>query len=207
MREELWRTTRTAPRPLAVLVTLAMVVLALPEQGRAQVGGVDLDTIRAGQFDYGKMWTFEYPPSEYFTQTYGFQADEDWFQRARLSVLRIPGCSASFVSPNGLVATNHHCVRGVVSRITQEGETLLDSGFVATTLEEERQIPGYYADQLLAVEDVSDQVFAATDAVSTEAEKERVRGEVLDDLEQALLREVRGPDHGRFGVGPDDRAV
>ena len=161
MRRELWQTTRTAVRPIAVFLTMAMVVLVLPDQGRAQVGGVDLDTVRAGQFDYGKMWTFEYPPSEYFTQTYGFQADEEWFQRARLSVLRVPGCSASFVSPNGLVATNHHCVRGVVSRITQAGETLLDSGFVAATLEDERQIPGYYADQLLAVEDVSDQVFAA----------------------------------------------
>ena len=169
MRRELWQTTRTAVRPIVVFLTMAMVVLVLPDQGRAQVGGVDLDTVRAGQFDYGKMWTFEYPPSEYFTQTYGFQADEEWFQRARLSVLRVPGCSASFVSPNGLVATNHHCVRGVVSRITQAGETLLDSGFVAATLEDERQIPGYYADQLLAVEDVSDQVFAATDAVSTEA--------------------------------------
>jgi len=188
MRRELWQTTRTALRPLAVFVTMAMLALVLPVQGQAQVGGVDLDTVRAGQFDYGKMWTFEYPPSDYFTQTYGFQADEEWFQRARLSVLRVPGCSASFVSPNGLVATNHHCVRGVVSRITQEGETLLDSGFVATTLEDERQIPGYYADQLLAVEDVSDQVFAATDAAGSEEEKERVRGEVLDELEQALLQ-------------------
>ena len=132
MRRELWQTTRTAVRPIAVFLTMATVVLVLPDQGRAQVGGVDLDTVRAGQFDYGKMWTFEYPPSEYFTQTYGFQADEEWFQRARLSVLRVPGCSASFVSPNGLVATNHHCVRGVVSRITQAGETLLGGLLFAT---------------------------------------------------------------------------
>ncbi len=187
MRNIAWQTRRTALRPLAVLVTVAMLVVALPDQGRAQIGGVDLDTIQAGQFDYGKMWTFEYPPSEYFSQTYGFTADEAWFQSARMSVLRIPGCSASFVSPDGLVATNHHCVRGVVSRITQEGETLLDSGFVAATLEDERQIPGYYADQLLAVEDVTAQVFAATDAVATDEEKQRVRGEVLDDLTQGLL--------------------
>jgi len=184
-----WRTPRTALRPLAVLVTAAALIMVLPDCGRAQIGGVDLDTIRAGQFDYGKMWTFEYPPSEYFTQTYGFEADDAWFERARMSVLRIPGCSASFVSPDGLVATNHHCVRGVVSRITQEGETLLDSGFVARDLEEERRIPGYYADQLLAVEDVTAEVFAATDAVATDDEKQRVRGEVLDELAQGLLEE------------------
>ncbi|MCL7938406.1 MAG: S46 family peptidase [marine benthic group bacterium] len=175
------------PKPLAAITAFALFAVVLPQLGNAQVGGVDLDTVQAGRFDYGKMWTFEYPPSEYFSETYGFEADEEWFQRARLSVLRIPGCSASFVSPDGLVATNHHCVRGVVSRITQEGEALLDSGFVAATLEDERPIPGYYADQLLAVEDVTDQVFAATDAAASEEERERLRGEVLERLEQTLL--------------------
>jgi hypothetical protein len=175
-------------RPLVGVVLLAVIAALLPRAAGAQVGGVDLDTIRAGQFDYGKMWTFEYAPSDYFSQTYEFEANEEWFERARLSVLRIPGCSASFVSPDGLVATNHHCVRGVVSRITQEGETLLDSGFVASTMDEERRIPGYYADQLLAVEDVTDEVFAATDAATDEAERESVRGEVLESLQGSLLK-------------------
>ena len=174
---------------LAAVGLIASLAAFLPREGVAQVGGVDLDTVKAGEFDYGKMWTFEYPPSDYFSRTYGFDANDAWFERARLSVLRIPGCSASFVSPDGLVATNHHCVRGVVSRITQDAETLLDSGFVARTREEERRIPGYYADQLIAVEDVTDAVFAATDAAADEAERERLRGEVLGELEQSLLAE------------------
>ena len=95
MREVMSKLTRAAMRSLAVFATLAMLVVVLPDQGRAQVGGVDLDTVHAGQFDYGKMWTFEYAPSDYFSQTYGFAADEEWFQRARMSVLRVPGCSAS----------------------------------------------------------------------------------------------------------------
>ncbi len=173
---------------VAVLAAALSAVPFAPGVAGAQVGGVDLDTVRAGQFDYGKMWTFEYAPEAYFSETYGFDASAEWFDRARLSVLRIPGCSASFVSPDGLVATNHHCVRGAVSRISEAGETLLDSGFVARTLEEERAIPGFYADQLLAVEDISDQVFAATDGAASEEERERLRGEVLDELEQALRR-------------------
>jgi hypothetical protein len=177
---------RTLPHLRSKLALVALAVI-IPQTAAAQVGGVDLDTIKAGRFDYGKMWTFEYPPSEYFSTTYGFPADAEWFERARLSVLRIPGCSASFVSPDGLVATNHHCVRGVVSRITREGEALLDSGFVAATMEDERPIPGYYADQLIAVEDVTDPVFAATDAATTEEERERLRGEVLRQLEASLL--------------------
>lgn len=161
------------------LLALALVT-ALPISLRAQVA--QPDTVEAGQFDYGKMWTFEYAPEKYFTDTYGFDANDAWFERARLSAVRIPGCSASFVSPNGLLVTNHHCVRGRVAQVSQPGETLLDSGFYAATLEEERPIPGYYADQLIAIEDVSEQVFAAVDAVDDPAEKARVRDAVLDEI-------------------------
>ena len=147
-------------RRLALLVAASVSVIAIqPGSAPAQIGGVDLDTIQAGRFDYGKMWTFEYPPSEYFSETYGFDASPEWFERARLSVLRIPGCSASFVSPHGLVATNHHCVRGVVARVSRQDEDLLSEGFVAGTLADERRIPRYYADQLIHVQDISEEFF------------------------------------------------
>jgi hypothetical protein len=185
---------RPEPMRRALRLTALSLLLGLgaPAAVLGQIGGVDLDTVRAGAFDYGKMWTFEYPPAEYFSATYGFDADADWFERARLSVLRIPGCSASFVSPEGLVATNHHCVRGVVSRVSQDGESLLDSGFVAYARSDERPIPGYYADQLLAVEDVSDRVFAATDAAADETERERLLGEELGRIE-GDMRETYAP--------------
>lgn len=96
--------SRTARPPRASLFLTALLLAAAPWLGStggaaAQVAILELDTVRAGRFDYGKMWTFEYPPVEYFTETYGFQADTAWFRRARLAALRIPGCSAAFVSP------------------------------------------------------------------------------------------------------------
>ena len=83
-----------------ILLVLSLTALA-PGGAQAQnpVGAVELDTIRAGRFDMGKMWTFENAPMAYFTETYGFNADQAWFQEARLAALRIPGCSAAFVSP------------------------------------------------------------------------------------------------------------
>jgi hypothetical protein len=172
---------------LAGLAALATVLMAaIPVTAHAQAGEADLDAVRAGRFDFGKMWTFEYAPGDYFSETYGFEADDAWFERARLSVLRIPGCSASFVSPNGLVATNHHCVRGAVTRVTEEGESLLDDGFYAASLEQERRIPRYYADQLIAIEDVSDEVFSATDLAATEEEREQVREAKLEEIEARL---------------------
>jgi len=150
----------------------------------------ELDTIRAGRFDFGKMWTFENAPTEYFTREYGFAADSAWFARARMAALRIPGCSASFVSPNGLLATNHHCVRGRVAALSRPGEDLLDNGFLATSLEEERPIPGYYADQLIAALDVSDIVFAATDTAPAER-RDAVRRAALEEIEAGLRERYR----------------
>ena len=161
--------------------------LALLPPAMAQ-GPVDLDTVRAGRFDAGKMWTFEYAPAEYFTQTYNFPADEAWFERARLSALRVPGCSASFVSPDGLLATNHHCIRGRLASIAREGENLLDDGFVATTLADERQIPNYYADQLIAAVDVSEDVFAATDQATTDQERAAAIRDAIAEI-QSRARE------------------
>ncbi len=168
------------------------LLVAAPVAAPAQVGGTNLDTMRAGRFDYGKMWTFEYAPTAYFSETYGFDANQAWFERARLSVLRIPGCSASFVSPHGLVATNHHCVRSRVSEVSRPGEGLLDNGFYATSLGQERRMPGYYADQLLAAVDVSDEVFAALDQAS-DAEREAVRERTLEAVGARLKRQYAEP--------------
>ena len=100
----------------------------------AQDVALDPDTVEAGPLDGGRMWTFENPPLDYLEAAYGFRPDSAWFDEARLSALRIPGCSASFVSPNGLVVTNHHCARGSISEVSREGEDLLADGFYAATL-------------------------------------------------------------------------
>jgi hypothetical protein len=142
------------------LAALTLLPVALAAQRPPQ------DTIRAGRFDLGRMWTFEYAPSEYFSTTYGFTADSAWFARARLAALRIPGCSAAFVSGDGLIITNHHCVRGSVNALSRRGESLLDSGFVAAAPSDERRIPNMVADQLLAALDVSDEVNGAGDAAA-----------------------------------------
>ncbi len=179
--------SRLPVRLLRAALTAGAALLLTPGYGSAQV--VDLDTMRMGRFDYGKMWTFEYAPKTYFTETYGFDANDAWFERARLAALRIPGCSSSFISPNGLMVTNHHCIRGTLPRIAQPAERLLDEGFYAASLEDERRIPGYYADQLLATMDVSDEVFRAIDRATTDQEREQLRSRVVGDIEARLQRE------------------
>ncbi|MGH7645793.1 MAG: S46 family peptidase [Gemmatimonadales bacterium] len=188
---------RLLPHVTRSQLAIALVGVALgaghPRLAAAQASGSE--PARAGPLDNGKMWVFEYAPSEYFSTTYGFTADSQWFARARLSALRIPGCSAAFVSPNGLVVTNHHCARGAVSQVSRPGETLLDSGFYATSVDAERRIEGYWADQLVATEDGSAEVFAAVDRATTDAERDRARREAVAALE-ARLRARHAPTAG-----------
>jgi len=151
--------------PLALLFVLTGPVLA-QSAGRA----FDPDTVRAGRLDGGKMWLFEAPPFDYLRETYGFRPDSAWFQHARLAALRLPGCSASFVSPNGLVATNHHCIQGNLPGLSRAGESLLNDGFSSRSLAEECPIEGSYVDQLQAIEDVTAEIRAAVAAGTAERE-------------------------------------
>ena len=153
-----------------------------------------LDTVRAGRFDQGKMWTFEHPPTEYFAETYDFDPDDAWFEHVRLGALRIPGCSASFVSPNGLVLTNHHCGRGHATSVSREDENILDDGFYAESLEEERQVEGLWADQLIEIRDVTTDIDAAMAQAQTPAERAQARDEAIAGIEEEISNEM-GPDY------------
>ncbi|MBS4014497.1 MAG: S46 family peptidase, partial [Bacteroidetes bacterium] len=130
---------------------------------------INLDTVKAGRFDTGKMWTFEFPPSDYFREEYNFTPTEDWYNHVRMAALRFANyCSASFVSEDGLVMTNHHCGRSSITDVTREGEDLHETGFTAATLEDERPVPGLYVDQLVLIKDVTDEIQKAIDEGKTE---------------------------------------
>jgi hypothetical protein len=190
-----------APAPAPAQQPAAAPAAAQPTPAAAApapaplVYGVDLDTIRAGRFDQGKMWTFEHPPIDYFAETYGFRPDAAWFERARLGALRIPSCSASFVSPHGLVLTNHHCAREFLSQVSRPGESILDDGFFARDLADERQVEDFEADQLVDIIDVTDEVNAAIDALPAEQRAER-RESLLEEIEERILAQRGGEDAG-----------
>jgi hypothetical protein len=157
--------------------------------------GVLLDTIRSDLLDYGKLWTFEAPPLEHLRDAHGFTPDTAWLRHLRLSTLRIPGCSASFVSPNGLVLTNHHCARDALEDAAREGEDLLGDGFRAPSLADERRVEGFHADQLVAVEDVTEEVERRLALAPASLHAER-RGEIHDDVRERIAEQRGGVDAG-----------
>jgi hypothetical protein len=142
----------------------------------------------------GKMWTFENPPLAYLEQEYGFKPDQKWLDTLRLSALRLgerdnPWCSAAFVSPKGLIMTNHHCVRDPVAKLgmAKGKPELVDTGFAAKALEDEVQLEGLTVQQLVEQQDVTqavDQGIEAGDDDQTIAQKRAANtAQVLKDAE------------------------
>ena len=176
------------------------VVTATPPVEPAQSATTalfDPDTVRAGRFDNGRMFTFDNPPRAYLTETYGFSPDDAWFARARLGALRFATyCSASFVSPNGLILTNHHCARQSVTEVTRDGENLHEDSFYAPTTEDERLVEGLFVEQLTAIMDVTAEVEAALVGQETDAERISARDEAVAAIEERMTAEVGGEEAG-----------
>jgi hypothetical protein len=128
------------------------------------VAGVSLVCLvfaQAAQAEEG-MWTFDDFPSKTVGTKYGFTPSQDWLDHVRLSSLRIAGgCSASFISPEGLVMTNHHCVVGCVEQISTPEQNLEENGYSAKTPAEEKKCPDFELDQLVEIRDVSKDVQGA----------------------------------------------
>ncbi len=185
---------RNALRSVAIVMTIALL------SGCGSSGDMSsydmakkaqLDQVRAGKFDSGRMWTFEAAPVDYFQKTYDFHPGQDWFDDVRMSALRMStGCSASFVSGDGLVMTNHHCARGTLASIQKEGEDLLTTGFFAETLEDERKIPNVYFEQLVEIRDVSKDIHAAMDAAETDEARLEVRDAKIEEIQKAAEAET-----------------
>jgi hypothetical protein len=151
------------------------------------------DTVKAGRFDTGKMWTFEYPPTEYFKEEYNFTPDEKWFEHVRLSTLKFATiCSASFVSGDGLIMTNHHCARESVTEITGMDEDFHKDGFIADDIQDEKPVPGLFVDQCIKIEDVTGEIDNALEKAESEEESIKLEEEKIKEIENRFTDEKKG---------------
>jgi hypothetical protein len=132
--------------------------------------------------EFGTMWTFDAPPLDYWRRTYGFAPDQKWLDHVRLSSVRLPNCSASFVSARGLVMTNHHCGRDCTAASSPADSNYIQTGFAARTVADEKKCAGLYVDQLQSIQNVTDRVRGAITG-KTAAEQAAQRSAIIAQIQ------------------------
>ena len=105
------------------------------------------------------MWTLDNLPKADLQKRYGFAPDKAWVDKAMKASVRLAGgCSGSFVSPDGLVLTNHHCINDCVQQLSTSGRNYITDGFLAKTREDEKVCPEIELNRLETITDVTARV-------------------------------------------------
>ena len=116
------------------------------------------------------MWTFDAFPAARMKAAYGWAPDKAWLDRAQAAAVRLTGgCSASFVSGEGLILTNHHCIAQCAQDLSSKDTDYLANGFVAADRARELKCPGQQAEVVTAITDVTPRVTKAIGTLTGEA--------------------------------------
>jgi hypothetical protein len=131
------------------------------------------------------MWTFDNPPTKQLQEKYNFTPTQQWLDHLRLASVRLnDGGSGSFVSPHGLLLTNHHVALGQLQKNSTAEHDYVRDGFYAATPEEEMKSPDLEVDVLISTENVTDRVNAAVKTAKNTNEEFAKRKAVVADIER-----------------------
>jgi len=131
------------------------------------------------------LWTFDNFPLARVNQAYGLHLDQAWLDHVQRAAVRLNmGCSASVVSPDGLVFTNQHCVLDCAQDLSAGGNDFVANGFMAARREDEAPCPGLEADILIGISDVTREIKTSLTGL-TGTKFIKARGAKEGELEKA----------------------
>ena len=134
------------------------------------------------------MWTFDNPPLKLLQERYGFAPTPEWLEHVRLASVRFnDGGSGSFVSPRGLVLTNHHVALGQLQKVSTPQKDYVKDSFYARTAAEELKCPDLELNVLVSLEDVTARVQGAVKRGMGEEEALKARKAESAKIEKESL--------------------
>ncbi len=152
--------------------------------GLIMINGWLVQTSVSTRADEG-MWLFNNPPRDRLKAKYGFEVTDDWLEHVQKASVRFnSGGSGSFVSPDGLVLSNHHVGADCLQKLSDAEHNYYRDGFRARSREEEKRCYDLELNVLMSIEDVTDRVNAAVKPDLPAAEAFVARRAVMAEIEK-----------------------
>ncbi|HEX5470490.1 MAG TPA: S46 family peptidase [Lacipirellulaceae bacterium] len=138
------------------------------------------------------MWLFSNPPKQQLKEHYDFEPSERWLKNLQQSAVRFNnGGSGAFVSPDGLVITNHHVGADALQKLSTPDRDLVAAGFYAKTRDEEIKCVDLELNVLMSTEDVTSRVNAAVKPDMSQADAQKARRAVMNTIEEESLKTTK----------------
>ena len=131
------------------------------------------------------MWLFNNFPAKTVQAKYGFRVTQPFLDHLRLGAVRFNnGGTGSFVSPSGLLFTNHHVGADCIQKLGSGQKDYLKLGYLARTAAEEAACPDLEVNVLLRIEDVTLKVTAGITPQTPAAEANQMKKAAMSSLEK-----------------------
>ncbi|HEV2394342.1 MAG TPA: S46 family peptidase [Verrucomicrobiae bacterium] len=137
------------------------------------------------------MWLFNQPPRQLLRERYGFNPTDGWLEHIQKSSIRFnSGGSGSFISPDGLLISNHHVGADALQKLSSEKKNYLKEGFYARTQAEEVKCLDLELNVLESIDDVTARVNAAVPKDADPGTAFRARRKITAEIEKESLAQT-----------------
>jgi hypothetical protein len=134
------------------------------------------------------MWLFNRPPRNLLQQRYNFNPSQAWLDHLQKASIRFNnGGSGSFVSPDGLILTNHHVGLDCLAKLSTASHDYVATGYHAKTHADEVKCVDLELNVLQSIEEVTQRVNGAVTAGMSPADAQRARRAVMNTIEKESL--------------------